>query len=59
MTQLIHTQVQCIVEEGQDTGARQEEDYCCWDITYCFGIFYFGVDSIFEEVAGFSPLWFP
>ena len=22
---------------------------------YCFGIFYFGVDSIFEEVAGFSP----
>ena len=21
---------------------------------YCFGIFYFGVDSIFEEVAGFS-----
>ena len=21
--------------------------------------FTFGVDSIFEEVAGFSPLWFP
>ena len=23
--------------------------------SYCFGIFYFGVDSISEEVAGFSP----
>ena len=28
-----------IVEEGEDTGARQEEDYCCWEITYCFGDF--------------------
>ena len=24
-----------------------------------FGAFLFGVDSISEEVAGFSPLWFP
>ena len=24
-----------------------------------FTDFTFGVDSIFEEVAGFSPLWFP
>ena len=48
-----------IVEEGEDTGARQEEDYCFRDITYCFGIFYFGADSISEEVVGFSPLWFP
>ena len=53
-TQVIHTQVYHIVDEGEDTGAIQEEDYCCWEITYCFG-----VDSIFEEVAGFSPLWFP
>ena len=44
------TQVQCIVEEGEDTGASQEEDYCCWEITYCFG-----ADSIYEEVVGFSP----
>ena len=25
-----------------------------WEISY-----YFGADSILEEVAGFSPLWFP
>ena len=25
-----------------------------WEISYCFG-----VDSILEEVAGFSLLWFP
>ena len=24
-----------------------------------FSGFTFGVDSIFEEVVGFSPLWFP
>ena len=48
-----------IVEEGEDTGARQEEDYYCRDITYCFGIFYFGANSISEEVSGFSPLCFP
>ena len=24
-----------------------------------FSSFTFGADSIFEEVAGFSPLWFP
>ena len=23
------------------------------------GFYYFGADSISEEVAGFSPLWFP
>ena len=23
------------------------------------GFYYFGVDSIYEDVAGFSPLWFP
>ena len=33
ITQLIHTQVQRIVEEGEDTGAKQEEDYCCQEIT--------------------------
>ena len=38
-TQVIHTQVQRIVEEGEDIGARQEEDYCCWEITYYFGDF--------------------
>ena len=24
-----------------------------------WGFYYFGADSISEEVAGFSPLWFP
>ena len=27
--------------------------------SYCFGGFTFGVDSIYEEVAGFSPFMFP
>ena len=40
----------------------------CWDkretaavneIIFMFLGFTFGVDSISEEVAGFSPLWFP
>ena len=47
--------MQRIVEEGEDTRARQEEYYCCRDITYCFGLFYFGADSIYEEFVGFSP----
>ena len=37
----------------------QERDYCCQDIIFMFSGFIFGVDSISDEVAGFSPLWFP
>ena len=37
----------------------QERDYCCREIIIIFSGFNFGADSIFEEVAGFSPLWFP
>ena len=37
-------------EEGNILGL---EDYCCWEISYCFG-----ADSFSKEVAGFSPLWF-
>ena len=29
------------------------------EIIFMFSSFTFGVDSISEEVAGFSPLWFP
>ena len=37
----------------------QERDYYCWEIIFMFSGFTFGVDSISEEVVGFSPLWFP
>ena len=37
----------------------QERDYLCWEIICMFLGFAFGADSISEEVAGFSPLWFP
>ena len=33
---------------------RRQRLLLFWEISYCFG-----VDSILEEVAGFSPLWFP
>ena len=44
-----------IVEEGEDTGAREEEAYCCRECILLFWGFTFCVDSISEEVAGFSP----
>ena len=50
-----HTQVQRIVEEGEDTGAKKEEGYCCRESILLFCGFPFCVDSIPEEVAGFSP----
>ena len=38
----------------------RERDYCCVEIILMsWGFYYFGADSISEEVAGFSPLWFP
>ena len=47
------------MEEGEDTRARQEEVYCCRESILLFCGFTFCVDSITEEVAGFSHLWFP
>ena len=44
-----------IVEEGEGTGARQEEGYYCREIILLFWGFTLGADSIFEEVVGFSP----
>ena len=37
----------------------RERDYCCREIILLFSGFTFCVDSISEEVVGFSPLWFP
>ena len=37
----------------------QEREYCCREIIFIFLGFSSGADSIFEEVVGFSPLWFP
>ena len=36
-----------------------ERDCYCQEIILLFSGFNFDVDSISEEVAGFSPLWFP
>ena len=44
-----------IVEEGEDTGARQEEGHCCRESILLFCGFTFCADSISEEVTGFSP----
>ena len=37
----------------------REKDYYYREIILLFLGFIFGVDSISEEVVGFSPLWFP
>ena len=46
------TQVWRISEEG-NIGTRQKKK------TTALGFYCFGADSISEEVARFSPLWFP
>ena len=46
------------MSEREEAGMR-ERDYCCRDIIFMFSGFNFGADSISDEVAGFSPLWFP
>ena len=38
---------------------RKKETTVVERSSYCFWGFSFGADSISEEVAGFSPLWFP
>ena len=49
---IIHTQLYRIVEEEEDIGARQEEDYCCWEVTYCFGAF-----TILVLIPSLRKLW--
>ena len=56
---LTHTQLYCIAEEEEVDGAREKEATAIEISSYCFWGFAFGVDSISEEVVGFSPLWFP
>ena len=52
--------MQCIVEEGEDTGDRQEEDYCCREITYYFGAFTVLVLILsLRKLRGFSIYGFP
>ena len=43
-----------ISEEGNTLGLEKKRTTAVESASYCFG-----VDSISEEVAGFSPLWFP
>ena len=38
---------------------QERETAAVGSASYCFGVLPFCVDSISEEVAGFSPLWFP
>ena len=56
---LTHTQLQCIAMEEEVVGATNKEATAVRISSYCFGGFSIGVDSISEEVSGFSPLWFP
>ena len=46
------------MSEREVVGIR-ERDYYYREIMFMFSGFTFGADSISEEVAGFSPLWFP
>ena len=46
-------------ERGEALSVRERETAAVRRSLTVLGIFYFGVDSISEEVAGFSPLWFP
>ena len=41
-----------IVEKGEDTRARQEEDYCCREITYCFWAF-----TVLVLILSLRKLW--
>ena len=43
-----------ISEEGNTLGLDKKKNTAVGSAFYCFG-----ADSISEEVAGFSPLWFP
>ena len=56
---LTHTQLWRIVEEEEVIGAREKEATALTISSYCFWGFSIGADSISEEVAGFSPSWFP
>ena len=48
-----------ISEEENILGLDKKKTTAVGSASYCFGVLPFCADSIFEEVAGFSPLWFP
>ena len=52
-------QVWRISEEGNTLGLDKKKTTAVGSASYCFPVLPFCVDSIFEEVVGFSPLWFP
>ena len=54
-----HTQFLHITEREEVVGIRERETTTIGISSYCFGGFYFGANSISEEVARFSPLWLP
>ena len=47
----------CLSE--RELALSSERDREAVEIIFMFSGFTFGANSIFEEVAGFSPLWFP
>ena len=53
-----HTHSLGRMSEREEARIR-DRDYCCREIIFIFLGFTFSSDSISEEVAGFSPLWFP
>ena len=55
----IHTQLQHITERERRSWEKRERDCCYGEIISLSLGFTFGADCIFEEVARFSPLWFP
>ena len=46
-------------EEGNTLGLDKKKTTAVGSASCCFLVLPFCVDSIFEEVAGFSPLWLP
>ena len=57
---IYHTHIHSLGRMSEREEARiRGRDYCCREIIFMFSGFTFGDDSIFEEVEGFSPLWFP
>ena len=46
-------------ERGEALSSEREREQVVGYHLTIFGALLFGVDSIFEEFVGFSPLWFP
>ena len=47
------------MSEREEDGIRERERDQLSEIIFVYLGFTFGAHSIFEEVVGFSPLWFP